>query len=129
MEKAGRNRSNRALASAYLAITPIKGLTWKTQVAYDYTGSSSNDVSGAITRYNIVGGKYINVTQGTSAYVNPGNNNAMSFSVSNSDGQTLDIQNTLTYNWSSVMRFHAGMASMLLQVHVTSGAPRTVMSA
>ena len=103
MEKAGRNRSNRALASAYLAITPIKGLTWKTQVAYDYTGSSSNDVSGAITRYNIVGGKYINVTQGTSAYVNPGNNNAMSFSVSNSDGQTLDIQNTLTYNWSNDM--------------------------
>ena len=101
MEKAGRNRTNRALASAYLAITPIKGLTWKTQVAYDYTGSSSNDVSGAISRFNIVDGKYIDVTQGTSAYVNPSNNNAMSFNVSNSDGQTLDIQNTLTFNWKN----------------------------
>ena len=101
MEKAGRNRTNRALASAYLAITPIKGLTWKTLVSYDYTGSSSNDVSGAISRFNIVNDKYIDVTQGTSAYVNPSNNNAMSFNVSNSDGQTLDIQNTLTYNWSN----------------------------
>ena len=99
MEKKGRNRTNRALASAYLAITPIEGLTWKTQVSYDYSGSSSNDVSGAISRFNIVDGRYIDVTQGTAAYVNPGNNNAMSFSVSNSDGQTLDIQNTLTYNW------------------------------
>jgi TonB-linked SusC/RagA family outer membrane protein len=101
MEKAGRNRTNRALATAHIAITPIKGLTWKTLVSYDYTGSSSNDVSGAISRYNIVNDKYIDITQGTSAYVNPGNNNAMSFSVSNSDGQTLDIQNTLTYNWSN----------------------------
>ena len=101
MEKAGRNRTNRALASAHIAITPIKGLTWKTLVSYDYTGSSSNDVSGAISRYNIVNDKYINITQGTAAYVNPSNNNAMSFNVSNSDGQTLDIQNTLTYNWSN----------------------------
>ena len=101
MEKAGRNRTNRALATAHIAITPIKGLTWKTLVSYDYTGSSSNDVSGAISRYNIVNDKYIDVTQGTAAYVNPSNNNAMSFSVSNSDGQTLDIQNTLTYNWSN----------------------------
>ena len=101
MEKAGRNRTNRALASAYLAITPIKGLTWKTLVSYDYNSSSSNDVSGAIARYNMVDGKYIDVTQGTSAYVNPSNNNAMSFSVSNSEGQTLDIQNTLTFNWSN----------------------------
>ena len=101
MEKNGRNRTNRALASAYLAITPLKGLTWKTQVAYDYTGSSFNDVSGAISRFNIVDGNYIDVTSGGNAYVNPSNNNAMSLSFSNSDGQTLDIQNTLTYNWSN----------------------------
>ncbi|MBQ9229896.1 MAG: TonB-dependent receptor [Prevotella sp.] len=101
MEKAGRSRTNRALASAYLAITPLKGLTWKTLVSYDYTGTSSNDVSGAISRFNIVDGKYIDVTQGGNAYVNPSNNNAMSFSVGNSDGQTLDIQNTLTYNWKN----------------------------
>ena len=101
MEKNGRSRSNRALASAYLAITPIKGLTWKTLVSYDYTGASGNDFSGGIERWNIVDGKYINVTKGTNAYVNPGDNNAYSLSIWNNDGQTLDIQNTLTYNWSN----------------------------
>ena len=101
MEKNGRNRANRALASAYLAITPLKGLTWKTLVSYDYNSSSSNDVSGAISRFNIVDGKYIDVTTGGNAYVNPENKNAMSFNVSNSEWQTLDIQNTLTYNWKN----------------------------
>jgi TonB-linked SusC/RagA family outer membrane protein len=103
MEKKGRSRSNRALASAYLAITPIKGLQWKTQVSYDYSGASGNDFSGGIERYNIINGQYINVTKGTNAYVNPGDNNAYSLSIWNNDGQTLDIQNTLTYNWSNDM--------------------------
>ena len=101
MEKLGRSRSNRAMASAYLAITPIKGLQWKTLVSYDYTGASGNDFSGGIERYNIVNGKYINVTKGTNAYVNPTDNNAYSLSIWNNDGQTLDIQNTLTYTWSN----------------------------
>jgi TonB-linked SusC/RagA family outer membrane protein len=101
MEKQGRNRNNRAMASAYLSVTPIKGLTWKTLVSYDYSGGSSNDFSGGISRYNIVDGRYINVTKGTDAYVNPGNDNDYSFSLSNNDSQTLDIQNTLTFNWSN----------------------------
>ena len=101
MELKGRNRSNRALASAYLAITPVKGLTWKTLVSYDYSSSSSNNFSGGIKRYNIINDKYIDVTKGTTAYVNPSNDNDYSFSLSNSEGQTLDIQNTLTYNWSN----------------------------
>ena len=101
MELKGRNRTNRALASAYLAITPLKGLTWKTLVSYDYNGSSSNNFSGGIKRYNIIDGKYIDVTKGGDAYVNPSNDNDYSFSLSNSDGQTLDIQNTLTYNWNN----------------------------
>ena len=101
MEKNGRSRSNRALASAYLAITPVKGLQWKTQLSYDYSGNSGNDFSGGIKRYNIVNGNYIDVTTGTNAYVNPSDNNAYSLSIWNSDGQTLDIQNTLTYNWSN----------------------------
>ena len=101
MELAGRNRSNRALASAYLAITPLKGLTWKTLVSYDYTSNSSNNFSGGVKRVNYWKGTAIDVTQGGTAYYNPRNNNAYEFSVSNSDGQTLDIQNTLTYNWSN----------------------------
>ena len=101
MEKNGRNRSNRALVSAYLTITPLKGLSWKTLVSYDYGSNSSNDFSGGIKRVNYYNGTAIDVTQGGNAYVNPGNNNAYQFSVSNSDWQTLDIQNTLTYNWKN----------------------------
>ena len=101
MEKNGISRSNRALASAYLAITPIKGLTWKTLVSYDYNGSSGNDFSGGIKRVNYVNGTAIDVTKGGNAYVNPSNDNDYSLSVWNSDGQTLDIQNTLTFNWSN----------------------------
>ena len=101
MELAGRNRSNRALASAYLAITPVKGLTWKTLVSYDYGSSSSNNFSGGIQRVNYINGVAYDVTQGGPAYYNPRNENAYEFSVSNSDWQTLDIQNTLTYNWKN----------------------------
>ncbi len=101
MELSGRNRSNRALASAYLAITPVKGLTWKTLISYDYGASSGNNFSGGIKRVNYYNGTAIDVTQGGNAYVNPRNNNAYEFSVSNSDWQTLDIQNTLTYNWKN----------------------------
>jgi TonB-linked SusC/RagA family outer membrane protein len=101
MEKNGRNRSNRALVSAYLTITPLKGLSWKTLVSYDYGSNSGNDFSGGIKRVNYYNGTAIDVTQGGNAYVNPSNNNAYQFSVSNSDWQTLDIQNTLTYNWKN----------------------------
>ena len=101
MELNGRNRSNRALASAYLAITPVKGLTWKTLISYDYGGSSSNNFSGGIKRVNYINGTAYDVTQGGPAYYNPRNENAYEFSVSNSDWQTLDIQNTLTYNWKN----------------------------
>lgn len=101
MEKNGRNRSNRALASAYLAITPVKGLTWKTLISYDYGSSSNNNFSGGIQRVNYYNGTAIDVTQGGNAYVNPNNNNAYEFSVGNSDWHTLDIQNTLTYNWKN----------------------------
>ncbi len=101
MEKQGRNRSNRTLASAYLAITPLKGLTWKTLISYDYGTSSSNNFSGGIKRVNYYNGTAIDVTQGGNAYVNPNNKNAYEFSVSNSEWQTLDIQNTLTYNWKN----------------------------
>jgi len=103
MELAGRNRSNRALASAYLTITPITGLTWKTLVSYDYNSSSNNNFSGGIHRYNIVDGKTIDITSGSNAYINPANNNAYNFSVGDSEWQTLDIQNTLTYNWKNDM--------------------------
>lgn len=102
MEQNARNRTNRALASAYLAITPIDGLTWKTLISYDYTGESSNNAYGGIKRYNYVGNNLIDVTQGNGdAYYNPSENNDYRFDIRNSDGQTLYIQNTLTYHWGN----------------------------
>ena len=104
MELRGRNRSNRALASAYLTIKPVKGLEWKTLVSYDYNSGSSQNFTGGkyIHRENIVDGKQIDVTQGIGdAYYNPRNNNDYEFNLSNNESQTLDIQNTLTYNWTN----------------------------
>ncbi len=101
MELKGRNRSNRALASAYLNITPITGLTWKTMVSYDYSGNSSNNFSGGIERRNSYNGNYFSVVKSGNAYVQPRNDNDYEFSVNNSDGQTLYIANTLTYHWGN----------------------------
>ena len=101
MELNKRNRTNRALASAYLTVTPLKGLSWKTLVSYDYTGNSDNNFSGGIKRVNYYNGTAIDVTKGTNAYVNPSNDNDYSFGLGNNDGQTLSIQNTLTYSWKN----------------------------
>ena len=102
MEQNGRNRSNRTLATGYMTITPIKGLSWKTLVSYDYTASSNENFYGGITRVNYVNGQRIDVTQGNGdAYYNPSEGNNYRFDLGNSESQTLDIQNTLTYNWSN----------------------------
>jgi len=85
-----------------MTITPIKGLSWKTLVSYDYTASSNENFYGGIKRVNYVDGKAIDVTQGKGdAYYNPAENNNYRFDLGNSESQTLDIQNTLTYNWSN----------------------------
>ena len=102
MEQNARNRSNRTLATGYMTITPLKGLSWKTLVAYDYNASSSENFYGGIQRVNYVNGNRIDVTQGNGdAYYNPSENNDYRFDLSNSDSQTLRIQNTLTYNWTN----------------------------
>ncbi len=102
MDLTQRNRSNRTLSTAYLTITPLKGLSWKTLVSYDYNAGSWEHFYGGIKRVNIINGEYIDVTQGNGdAYYNPRENNDYCFDLGNSDSQTLDIQNTLTYNWSN----------------------------
>ena len=99
MEQNARNRSNRTLATGYMTITPLKGLSWKTLVAYDYNSGSSENFYGGIQRVNYVNGNRIDVTQGNGdAYYNPSENNDYRFDLSNSESQTIRIQNTLTYN-------------------------------
>ncbi len=110
MENRARNRSNRTLTSAYLAITPLKGLTWKTLVSYDYGSNSGNNFYGGIytQRFNVINGEYINVVKGLAGggadaknaiYYEPRNNNEYDFSVNNSENQTLYITNTLSYHF------------------------------
>ena len=102
MELNGRNRSNRTLATAHMTITPVKGLSWKTVVSYDYNSSSNENFYGGITRVNYVNGQRIDITKGPSdAYTNPVENNDYRFDLGNNDSQTLRIQNTLTYHWNN----------------------------
>jgi len=110
MENYAKNRTNRALASAYMKISPVKGLEWKTLISYDYNSNSSNNFYGGIynQRFNIVDGQYINLINGLAggtgvgdAYYAPRNGNEYNFSVNNGESQTIQIQNTLTYNWSN----------------------------
>ncbi|WP_081831997.1 TonB-dependent receptor [Prevotella sp. P6B1] len=102
MDLHGRNRSNRTLSTAYLTITPIDGLSWKTLLAYDYYAGSNENFYGGIQRVNYVNGERIDVTQGKGdAYYNPSENNDYRFDLGNNESQTLRIQNTLTYNWSN----------------------------
>lgn len=93
MELKGRNRSNRMLASAYLEVTFMEGLTFKTLASYNYYAGSSNNFSGGIKRYNEVKGVMTNVT--------PSLDNRYSFGVSNNENQTISIENYLTYTWKN----------------------------
>ena len=110
MENNSRNRGNRALASAYLQINPVKGLSWKTLVSYDYNSGSYNNFSGGkyVQRVNYVNGERINLINGLAggggvgdAYYAPRDGNEYAFSVSNNESQTRYIQNTLSYKWSN----------------------------
>jgi TonB-linked SusC/RagA family outer membrane protein len=96
MNNKARNRSNRALASAYLELNPVKGLTYKTLVSYNYASYSYNNFVASTdkVRYNSVGGVMTEVTSGLVDYTNE-------FSTSNSEDQTLSIQNYFTYNWKN----------------------------
>ena len=110
MENNSRNRSNRALSSAYLQINPVEGLSWKTLISYDYNSGSYNNFSGGkyVKRANYVNGERINLINGLAggdgvgdAYYAPRDGNEYAFSVSNNESQTLYIQNTLSYKWSN----------------------------
>ena len=102
MDLNGRNRSNRTLSTAHLTITPVKFLSWKTLIAYDYNAGSNENFYGGIQRVNYVNGERIDVTQGNGdAYYNPSENNDYRFDLGNNESQTLRIQNTLTFNWSN----------------------------
>ena len=102
MDLNGRNRSNRTLATAFMTVTPLEGLSWKTLVSYDYNASSNENFYGGIKRVNYVNGQRLDVTQGNGdAYYNPSEGNNYRFDLGNSENQTLYIQNTLTYNWKN----------------------------
>lgn len=91
-----RNRQNKVLASAYLNINLLKGLSFKTQVSYNYTATSYNKFESTTKeqRFNEVNGVMTEVTLNQKDYTN-------TFNVSDSESQTLSIQNYFTYNWKN----------------------------
>lgn len=93
MEQNARNRSNRVFASAYLDITLLQGLTFRSLASYNYYSGSSNNFTGGISRYNSVSGVMTDVT--------PSMDNRYSFDVSNNENQTIAIENYLTYTWKN----------------------------
>ncbi len=96
MNNKSRNRNNRVLLSAYLNLTLLKGLTFKTLASYNYNGGSYNSFSPTTNnkRYNNIGGNMVEVTLNKLDYTN-------SFNLSNNEGQTISIQNYFTYNWKN----------------------------
>jgi TonB-linked SusC/RagA family outer membrane protein len=98
MNNKARNRSNRVLASAYLDLNLYKGLSFKSLVSYNYAAYSYNNFVASTdnVRYNLVGNTMTEVTKGLVDYTN-------SFNTSNSEDQTLSIQNYFTYNWKDAI--------------------------
>ncbi len=96
MNNKARNRGNRMLASAYVNVNLFKGLSYKTLVSYQYNSSAYNSFTSSDSkkRYNLVDGEWTEVTLNNVDYTN-------SFSVSDSESQTLSIQNYFTYNWKN----------------------------
>lgn len=96
MNNKSRSRGNRILASAYLNLSLYKGLTFKTLVSYDYNSGSYNGFTSSTSgqRFNQVNGQMQEVTLNKVDYTN-------SFSVSNSESQTLSIQNYFNYEWKN----------------------------
>jgi TonB-linked SusC/RagA family outer membrane protein len=98
MNNKARNRSNRALASAYLDLNLYKGLSFKSLVSYNYSAYSYNSFVSSTdnVRYNLVGNTMTEVTKGSVDYTN-------TFNTSDSEDQTLSIQNYFTYNWKDAV--------------------------
>lgn len=96
MNNRARNRNNRMLASAYLNLTLLKGLTFKTLISYNYSAGSYNSFTSSTDkqRFNEINGNMEEVTLNKIDYTN-------TFDLSNNEGQTLSMQNYFTYNWKN----------------------------
>ena len=97
MELDNPNKSNRMLANAYINLTLLKGLNWKTIGSYDYSGNDSYNWQTEIKRFNPD-------AQGNfSKDPTPLNNvdTRRKFNLSQNTGTTIGLESYLTYNWSN----------------------------
>ena len=94
MEQQGRSRSNQVIASSYLQLTLMKGLTAKSVASYSYYGGDSYSHAGGRERYNIIDGQYVNIPYDTN-----GADNRYEFGTNNSSSYTLAVETFLTYNY------------------------------
>ena len=97
MELDNPNKLNRMLANAYINLTLLKGLNWKTIGSYDYSGNDSYNWQTEIKRFNPD-------AQGNfSKDPTPLNNvdTRRKFNLSQNTGTTIGLESYLTYNWSN----------------------------
>ena len=97
MELDNPNKSNRMLANAYIDLTLIKGLHWKTIGSYDYSSNDSYNWQTQIKRFNPdADGKF-------SKDPTPLNNmdTRRKLNLSQNTGTTIGLESYLTYNWSN----------------------------
>ncbi len=97
MELDNPNKNNRVLANAYINLTLLKGLKFKTIGSYDYSGNDSYNWQTMIKRYNPD-------AQGNfSKDPTPLNNvdTRRKFSLSQNTASTIGLESYLTYNWSN----------------------------
>ena len=97
MELDNPNKSNRVLVNAYVDLTLVKGLHWKTIGSYDYSGNDSYNWQTEIKRFNPD-------AQGNfSKDPTPLNNvdTRRKLNLSQNTGTTTGLESYLTYNWSN----------------------------
>jgi len=96
MEQQGRSRSNQVIASSYLQLNLLKGLSLKSVGSYNYSSWDNYSHSGGRQRYNIIDGQYVNIPYDTN-----GADNRYSLSIGNGNYYTLAVETFLTYNWKT----------------------------
>ena len=95
MQRGGNNYSNRILSSAYMQVNIVKGLTFKTIVAYNYSTNGSDNFSGQEERWNKgVDGNYFKTNRSETDL-------DYNFSLNQSQSNTISIENYFNYQWKN----------------------------
>jgi len=100
MEANGVTKTNKVFASAYAQINFLNRgghtLNLRSIGSYIYSASANNNFSGGRERYNIINGNYVE-----SKLQDNGIDNRYSFSLGENEGNTLQLETYLTYDFQN----------------------------